>query len=201
MSNCPTLYADNGRRCTLDRAPKQFDVHRHRQPVRRYPVFRLRSDVGPFTGHVPSASLGARMPMDAQGALRNPSTARGPSIRGQGKANPIALYPQLCHGAALFLLTKAHEARGLGKKPLEQVLADGGGTADLMGPEGGLPYPIGNGPNAILAALDREAVRQRNAACRNTGGLLRSPAAPPRESANRLRHSRRIQTPPAQHFP
>lgn len=75
-----------------------------------------------------------------------------PDIAGQGKANPIACILSFAMALRYSFDQGAEAARLEGA--VQQVLADGVRTADLMGPEGGTPVSTSGMGDAILAALD-----------------------------------------------
>ena len=144
------MYADNGA-MQLVRAPKQFDVI-----VTDNLFGDILSDCAAMLtgslGMLPSASLGAPNADGRPKALYEPVHGSAPDIAGQGKANPIACI--LSFAMALrYSFDQGDEAARL-EKAVEQVLADGARTADLMGPEGGSPISTSEMGDAILAALD-----------------------------------------------
>ena len=75
-----------------------------------------------------------------------------PDIAGQGKANPIACI--LSFAMALRYSFDLGEEATRVEQAVEKVLADGVRTADLMGPEGGVPVSTSGMGDAIIAALD-----------------------------------------------
>jgi 3-isopropylmalate dehydrogenase len=103
-------------------------------------------------GMLPSASLGAPAANGRPKALYEPVHGSAPDIAGQGKANPIACI--LSFAMALRYSFDMGEDATRVEKAVEQVLADGLRTADLMGPEGGTPITTTQMGDAILAALD-----------------------------------------------
>lgn len=144
------MYADNGA-MQLVRAPKQFDVI-----VTDNLFGDILSDCAAMLtgslGMLPSASLGAPNADGRPKALYEPVHGSAPDIAGQGKANPIACI--LSFAMALrYSFDQGEEAARL-EKAVEQVLADGARTADLMGPEDGTPISTSEMGDAILAALD-----------------------------------------------
>jgi 3-isopropylmalate dehydrogenase len=147
------MYADNGA-MQLVRAPKQFDV------ILTDNLFGdILSDCAAMLtgslGMLPSASLGAPMANGRPKALYEPVHGSAPDITGQGKANPIAC--TLSFAMALrYSFDQGDEATRL-ENAIEQVLADGVRTADLMGPEDGSPVSTSGMGDAILAALDASA--------------------------------------------
>ena len=144
------MYADAGV-MQLCRWPKQFDV------ILTDNLFGdLLSDAAAMLtgslGMLPSASLGAPMANGRPKALYEPVHGSAPDIAGQGKANPIACI--LSFAMALrYSFDKGDEATRL-EKAVEQVLADGKRTADLLGEEGVQPVSTGEMGDAIIAALD-----------------------------------------------
>lgn len=144
------MYADAGA-MQLCRWPKQFDVI-----VTDNLFGDLLSDAAAMLtgslGMLPSASLGAPMANGRPKALYEPVHGSAPDIAGQGKANPIACI--LSFAMALrYSFDQGDEAARL-EASVEQVLADGARTADLMGPEGGTPMSTSEMGDAIVAALD-----------------------------------------------
>ncbi|QGY00027.1 3-isopropylmalate dehydrogenase [Roseovarius faecimaris] len=143
------MYADNGA-MQLVRAPKQFDV------ILTDNLFGdILSDCAAMLtgslGMLPSASLGAPMANGRPKALYEPVHGSAPDIAGQGKANPIACI--LSFAMALrYSFDQGDEATRL-EEAVEKVLADGARTADLMGPEGGVPLSTSEMGDAIVAAL------------------------------------------------
>jgi 3-isopropylmalate dehydrogenase len=145
------MYADNGA-MQLVRWPKQFDVI-----VTDNLFGDLLSDAAAMLtgslGMLPSASLGAPMANGRPKALYEPVHGSAPDIAGQGKANPIACI--LSFAMALrYSFDRGDEAARV-ERAVEQVLADGLRTADLLGPEGGAAVSTAQMGDAILAALDR----------------------------------------------
>ncbi|WP_299673340.1 3-isopropylmalate dehydrogenase [uncultured Roseobacter sp.] len=144
------MYADNGA-MQLVRAPKQFDV------ILTDNLFGdILSDCAAMLtgslGMLPSASLGKPTENGPPRALYEPVHGSAPDIAGQGKANPIACI--LSFAMALrYSFDKGDEAARL-EAAIEQVLADGARTADLMGKEGGTAISTAEMGDAILGALD-----------------------------------------------
>ncbi|MCE8514656.1 3-isopropylmalate dehydrogenase [Ruegeria pomeroyi] len=144
------MYADNGA-MQLVRAPKQFDV------ILTDNLFGdILSDCAAMLtgslGMLPSASLGAPMANGRPKALYEPVHGSAPDIAGQGKANPIACI--LSFAMALrYSFDQGAEADRL-EAAVEQVLADGVRTADLLGEEGVTPVSTTEMGAAILAKLD-----------------------------------------------
>jgi 3-isopropylmalate dehydrogenase len=144
------MYADAGA-MQLCRWPKQFDVI-----VTDNLFGDLLSDAAAMLtgslGMLPSASLGAPMANGRPKALYEPVHGSAPDIAGQGKANPIACV--LSFAMALrYSFDKGDEATRL-EKAVEQVLAEGKRTADLLGEEGVQPVSTSEMGDAIVAALD-----------------------------------------------
>jgi 3-isopropylmalate dehydrogenase len=107
-------------------------------------------------GMLPSASLGA--PDAATGrrkALYEPVHGSAPDIAGQAKANPIACI--LSFAMALRYSFDAGEAADRLERAVEQVLAQGLRTPDLIGPEGGAAVGTSAMGDAIVAALEGNA--------------------------------------------
>ena len=144
------MYADAGA-MQLTRWPKQFDVI-----VTDNLFGDLLSDLAAMLtgslGMLPSASLGAPMANGRPKALYEPVHGSAPDIAGQGKANPIACI--LSFAMALrYSFDQGAEADRL-EAAIQSVLAYGVRTADLMGPEGGVPVTTSGMGDAILRALD-----------------------------------------------
>ena len=144
------MYADAGA-MQLTRWPKQFDVI-----VTDNLFGDLLSDLAAMLtgslGMLPSASLGAPMANGRPKALYEPVHGSAPDIAGQGKANPIACI--LSFAMALrYSFDHGVEAARL-EAAVESVLAKGVRTADLMGPEGGVPVSTAEMGLAIIAELD-----------------------------------------------
>ena len=144
------MYADAGA-MQLCRWPKQFDVI-----VTDNLFGDLLSDAAAMLtgslGMLPSASLGAPMANGRPKALYEPVHGSAPDIAGQGKANPIACI--LSFAMALrYSFDQGDEAARL-EAAVEQVLADGLRTADLLGEEGVQPVSTSEMGDAVIAALD-----------------------------------------------
>ena len=144
------MYADAGA-MQLCRWPKQFDVI-----VTDNLFGDLLSDAAAMLtgslGMLPSASLGAPMANGRPKALYEPVHGSAPDIAGQGKANPIACI--LSFAMALrYSFDQGAEADRL-EQAVAKVLADGVRTADLLGPEGGVPVSTSEMGDKIIAALD-----------------------------------------------
>jgi 3-isopropylmalate dehydrogenase len=144
------MYADNGA-MQLVRWPKQFDVI-----VTDNLFGDVLSDCAAMLtgslGMLPSASLGAPQANGRPKALYEPVHGSAPDIAGTGRANPIACI--LSFAMALRYSFDMGEEAARIEKAVEQVLADGVRTADLMGPEGGTPVTTVQMGAAIRAALD-----------------------------------------------
>ncbi len=143
------MYADAGA-MQLTRWPKQFDVI-----VTDNLFGDMLSDLAAMLtgslGMLPSASLGAPMANGRPKALYEPVHGSAPDIAGQGKANPIACI--LSFAMALrYSFDAGAEADRL-EAAVQQVLADGLRTADLMGPAGGSPVSTSEMGDAIVTAL------------------------------------------------
>ena len=143
------MYADNGA-MQLVRAPKQFDVI-----VTDNLFGDVLSDCAAMLtgslGMLPSASLGAPMANGRPKALYEPVHGSAPDITGQGKANPIACILSFAMALRYSFDMGADAARV--EAAVEKVLADGLRTADLMGPQGGVPVSTGQMGDAVIAAL------------------------------------------------
>ncbi|MFC3168816.1 3-isopropylmalate dehydrogenase [Paracoccus fontiphilus] len=145
------MYADNGA-MQLVRRPSQFDVI-----VTDNLFGDILSDAAAMLtgslGMLPSASLGASMANGRPKALYEPVHGSAPDIAGQGKANPIACI--LSFAMALRYSFDQGDAAADLERAVEQVLADGVRTADLMGPEGGTPVSTSEMGDRIIAALSK----------------------------------------------
>ena len=159
------MYADAGA-MQLVRDPRQFDVI-----VTDNLFGDILSDVAAMLtgslGMLPSASLGAPGPNGRPPALYEPVHGSAPDIAGRGLANPCACI--LSFAMALrYSFDAGAEADRL-EAAVQQVLADGVRTADLIRRDGaaGGPAPDGDGParapepastsevgDAVLAALE-----------------------------------------------
>ena len=144
------MYADAGA-MQLCRWPKQFDVI-----VTDNLFGDLLSDAAAMLtgslGMLPSASLGSPMASGRPKALYEPVHGSAPDIAGQGKANPIACV--LSFAMALrYSFDQGDEATRL-EKAVEQVLADGKRTADLLGEQGVQSVSTSEMGDAIVAALE-----------------------------------------------
>lgn len=144
------MYADNGA-MQLVRAPKQFDVI-----VTDNLFGDILSDCAAMLtgslGMLPSASLGAPMENGRPKAMYEPVHGSAPDITGQGKANPSACI--LSFAMALrYSFDAGDEATRL-EQAVENVLASGVRTADLMQADDAQPVSTSQMGDAILAALD-----------------------------------------------
>ena len=144
------MYADAGA-MQLCRAPKQFDVI-----VTDNLFGDLLSDAAAMLtgslGMLPSASLGAPMANGRPKALYEPVHGSAPDIAGEGKANPCACI--LSFAMALrYSFDLGVEADRL-EAAVEQVLADGVRTGDLLNEEGVAPASTSDMGDAVIAALD-----------------------------------------------
>ncbi len=144
------MYADNGA-MQLVRAPKQFDV------ILTDNLFGdILSDCAAMLtgslGMLPSASLGAPMDNGRPKALYEPVHGSAPDIAGQGKANPSACI--LSFAMALRYSFDMGDAATKVEQAVEQVLADGVRTADLLQAEGQKPVSTSEMGDAIVAALN-----------------------------------------------
>ncbi|MEP2781538.1 MAG: 3-isopropylmalate dehydrogenase [Pseudoruegeria sp.] len=144
------MYADNGA-MQLVRAPKQFDV------ILTDNLFGdILSDCAAMLtgslGMLPSASLGAPMANGRPKAMYEPVHGSAPDITGQGKANPIACI--LSFAMALrYSFDQGTEADRL-ETAIEQVLADGVRTADLLQADGETPVSTSDMGDAVISALN-----------------------------------------------
>ncbi|MFK7877405.1 MAG: 3-isopropylmalate dehydrogenase [Paracoccaceae bacterium] len=144
------MYADNGA-MQLVRAPKQFDV------ILTDNLFGdILSDCAAMLtgslGMLPSASLGAPMANGRPKALYEPVHGSAPDITGQGKANPIACI--LSFAMALRYSFDAGDDAARLETAVNDVLADGVRTADLLADEGVTPVTTSEMGDAILAKLN-----------------------------------------------
>ena len=143
------MYADAGA-MQLCRWPKQFDVI-----VTDNLFGDLLSDAAAMLtgslGMLPSATLGPVMANGRPKAMYEPVHGSAPDIAGQGKANPIACI--LSFAMALRYSFDCGEEADMLEGAIEKVLASGARTADLMGPEGGIPISTSEMGDAIVAAL------------------------------------------------
>ncbi len=134
----------------LVRGPKQFDV------IVTDNLFGdiLSDEAAQLTGSLgmlPSASLGAKDADGRQLALYEPIHGSAPDIAGQGLANPIACI--LSFAMCLRYSFGRVDDAGLVEKAVEQTLADGYRTADIMQP-GMNKVGTAAMTAAILKALD-----------------------------------------------
>ncbi len=144
------MYADN---CAMQlvRNPKQFDVI-----VTDNLFGDILSDCAAMLtgslGMLPSASLGAPMENGRPKALYEPVHGSAPDIAGRGRANPCACI--LSFAMALrYSFDQGAEADRL-EVAVQNVLASGIRTADLMQADGGEPASTAQMGDAVLAALD-----------------------------------------------
>ena len=139
------MYVDNAA-MQLVRAPRQFDV------LLTGNLFGdiLSDEAAMLTGSIgmlPSASLGSDGP-----GLFEPVHGSAPDIAGQDKANPMAMV--LSAAMMLRIGLKEAEAASALEAAVDQVLADGFRTGDLMA-EGCTPLGCKAMGEALLRALDR----------------------------------------------
>jgi len=144
------ILADN---CAMQlvRNPKQFDV------IVTDNLFGdvLSDEAAQLTGSIgmlPSASLGAKDAAGRQSALYEPIHGSAPDIAGKGLANPIATI--LSFAMCLRYSFGRGEDAALLEKAVEQVLAEGLRTADIMQP-GMTKLGTAAMTDAILKALDK----------------------------------------------
>ncbi|HXV23789.1 MAG TPA: 3-isopropylmalate dehydrogenase [Alphaproteobacteria bacterium] len=146
------MYADN---CAMQlvRRPKQFDVI-----VTDNLFGDLLSDCAAMLtgslGMLPSASLGAADAGGRRRALYEPVHGTAPDIAGKDVANPLATL--LSFAMLLRHSFDLAEDAALIEGAVEDVLAGGYRTADIMGPGLAQVSTTGMG-NQILKALDRRA--------------------------------------------
>ena len=144
------MYADAGA-MQLTRWPKQFDVI-----VTDNLFGDLLSDLAAMLtgslGMLPSASLGAPMENGRPKALYEPVHGSAPDITGKGLANPSACI--LSFAMALrYSFNLGEEADRL-EKAVNDVLADGVRTADLLQSEGATPASTSEMGDAVIAKLN-----------------------------------------------
>ncbi|MDE2182033.1 MAG: 3-isopropylmalate dehydrogenase [Alphaproteobacteria bacterium] len=146
------ILADN---CAMQlvRNPKQFDV------IVTDNLFGdiLSDEAAQLTGSIgmlPSASLGAKDAHGRQPALYEPIHGSAPDIAGKGLANPIATL--LSFGMCLRYSFGRSEDAALLDKAVEQVLAEGYRTGDIMQP-GMTKVGTAGMTDAVLKALDKLA--------------------------------------------
>jgi 3-isopropylmalate dehydrogenase len=144
------MYADN---CCMQlvRAPKQFDV------ILTDNLFGdLLSDCAAMLtgslGMLPSASLGAPRENGRPKAMYEPVHGSAPDIAGQGKANPIACILSLA--MALRYSFDQGTAADVLERAVEDVLAQGVRTGDLLQSDGQKPVSTSEMGDAIIAALN-----------------------------------------------
>jgi 3-isopropylmalate dehydrogenase len=145
------ILADNAA-MQLVRNPKQFDV------MVTDNLFGdiLSDEAAQLTGSIgmlPSASLGAKI-NGKQAALYEPIHGSAPDIAGKGLANPIACI--LSFAMALRYSFDRKDDAALLEKAVDQVLAEGYRTGDIMQP-GMNKVGTTAMTDAILKALDKVA--------------------------------------------
>ena len=146
------MYADN---CAMQlvRWPKQFDVI-----VTDNLFGDILSDCAAMLtgslGMLPSASLGAEDETGRRRALYEPVHGSAPDIAGQDKANPLATI--LSYAMMLRYSFGLGEDADLVEKAVQNVLAAGIRTADIVGP-GMKAVSCSQMGNAVLAELDKLA--------------------------------------------
>lgn len=146
------MYADN---CAMQlvRWPKQFDVI-----VTDNLFGDILSDCAAMLtgslGMLPSASLGPEDETGRRRALYEPVHGSAPDIAGQDKANPLATI--LSYAMMLRYSFGLAEDADLVEKAVQNVLAAGIRTADIVGP-GMDPVSCGQMGDAVLAELDKLA--------------------------------------------
>jgi 3-isopropylmalate dehydrogenase len=101
---------------------------------------------------LPSASLGAKAANGKQSALYEPIHGSAPDIAGKGLANPIASILSLAM-AFRYSFGRGDDALLL-EKTVDQVLAEGFRTGDIMQP-GMNKVGTAGMTDAILKALDK----------------------------------------------
>ena len=144
------MYADAGA-MQLCRWPKQFDVI-----VTDNLFGDLLSDAAAMLtgslGMLPSASLGQLMANGRPKAMYEPVHGSAPDIAGQNKANPIACI--LSFAMALrYSFNERTEACRL-EQAVNQVLADGYRTADLLNAEDASSVRTIEMGDAVITALE-----------------------------------------------
>ncbi|MCK5276195.1 MAG: 3-isopropylmalate dehydrogenase [Alphaproteobacteria bacterium] len=146
------MYADN---CAMQlvRWPKQFDVI-----VTDNLFGDILSDCAAMLtgslGMLPSASLGAEDETGRRRALYEPVHGSAPDIAGQDKANPLATI--LSYAMMLRYSFGLSEDADLVEKAVQNVLAAGIRTADIVGP-GMKAVSCSQMCDAVLAELDKLA--------------------------------------------
>ena len=146
------MYADN---CAMQlvRWPKQFDVI-----VTDNLFGDILSDCAAMLtgslGMLPSASLGAEDETGRRRALYEPVHGSAPDIAGQDKANPLATI--LSYAMMLRYSFGLGEDADLVEKAVQNVLAAGIRTADIVGP-GMKAVSCSQMSDAVLAELDKLA--------------------------------------------
>jgi len=146
------MYADN---CAMQlvRWPKQFDVI-----VTDNLFGDILSDCAAMLtgslGMLPSASLGAEDETGRRRAMYEPVHGSAPDIAGQDKANPLATI--LSFAMMLRYSFGLADDAGLVEQAVQNVLAAGCRTADIVGPSM-RPVSTTQMGDAVLAELDRLA--------------------------------------------
>ena len=144
------MYADAGA-MQLVRNPKQFDVI-----VTDNLFGDVLSDAAAMLtgslGMLPSASLGDNSPRGLPRALYEPVHGSAPDITGQEKANPCACI--LSFAMALKYSFGLLEEAELLEKAVEQALANGVRTPDLLQVEGKKPATTSEMGKEIVDCLD-----------------------------------------------
>ncbi|MFQ6553699.1 3-isopropylmalate dehydrogenase [Aestuariibius insulae] len=144
------MYADAGA-MQIVRWPKQFDVI-----VTDNLFGDLLSDAAAMLtgslGMLPSASLGNPMENGRPKALYEPVHGSAPDIAGQGKANPIACI--LSFAMALRYSFDRGEEAAMLERAVEQALANGARTGDLMADGEAKPLSTAQMGDAILTLLN-----------------------------------------------
>jgi 3-isopropylmalate dehydrogenase len=138
----------------LVRNPKQFDVI-----VTDNLFGDILSDCAAMLtgslGMLPSASLGAPMANGRPKALYEPVHGSAPDIAGKGLANPIACI--LSFAMALRYSFDLGAEADMVEGAVQDVLASGLRTGDLMGKDGGTPVGTTEMGDAIVSALAARA--------------------------------------------
>jgi 3-isopropylmalate dehydrogenase len=144
------MYADAGA-MQLVRWPKQFDVI-----VTDNLFGDILSDCAAMLtgslGMLPSASLGAPMDSGRPKALYEPVHGSAPDISGLGQANPCACI--LSFAMALKYSFDNGEASNILEKAVEQVLAKGLRTKDLIQSTEGQEVSTSQMGDAVLNTLE-----------------------------------------------
>ncbi len=144
------MYADAGA-MQLVRNPKQFDVI-----VTDNLFGDILSDAAAMLtgslGMLPSASLGDNSPKGLPRALYEPVHGSAPDITGQAKANPCACI--LSFAMALKYSFGLLEEAGLLERAVEQALANGVRTPDLLQIEGKNPATTSKMGKEVINCLN-----------------------------------------------